>query len=283
MPTMRPGRRIHGLEPAAAGGPSVAGVTGRDDDAGRRWSIGEVARASGVTVRALRHYDEIGLLSASERTASGHRRYTGSDVRRLYRVRALRALGVPLEEIAGVLSDPAGDLAAMRDLLTAQLRGLEAHAVRIEQLTHRLRGLLEQIDGASMPDADQFMTTLEMISVFETSFTAEQREQLAQRRAELGPAAIEAAKTEWAGLVEELLRHVQDGTPVDDQRVRALVGRWDALANRFHADGEAGERTKAAAQRMWEEHSEEIGRSLPWPVDRMRDLVDYLDQVRRAG
>jgi MerR family transcriptional regulator, thiopeptide resistance regulator len=39
------------------------------DDTGRRWSIGELARASGLTVRALRHYDEIGLLTAGERTA----------------------------------------------------------------------------------------------------------------------------------------------------------------------------------------------------------------------
>jgi DNA-binding transcriptional MerR regulator len=253
------------------------------DDAGRRWSIGEVARASGMTVRALRHYDEIGLLSAGERTASGHRRYTGRDVRRLYRIRALRGLGLSLEEIASVLADSEGDLVAMRDLLTAQLRGLEAHAAGIQQLTHQLRGLLGQIDSASMPDPDQFMMTLEMISVFETSFTAEQQEQLAQRRAELGPEGVEAAKTEWAGLVEELLRHVQDGTPVDDPQVRALVGRWDALANRFHSDGADGERTKAAAQAMWQDNSEEIGRSLPWPTDRMRDLVHYLERVRQAG
>ncbi|MDP9847598.1 MerR family transcriptional regulator [Streptosporangium lutulentum] len=253
------------------------------DDGERRWSIGEVARASGMTVRALRHYDEIGLLSASERIASGHRRYTESDVRRLYRVRALRTLGLSLEEIASVLADSADDLAAMREVLTAQLHGLESHAVRIQQLTHRLHGLLGQIDSASMPDPDQFMMTLEMISVFETTFTPEQREQLARRRAELGPEAVEAAKTEWAGLVEELLRHVRDDTPVDDPRVRALAGRWDALGNRFHSEGEDGERTKAAARRTWEENSEQIGQRLPWPVDQMRDLVVYLERVRQAG
>ncbi|GAA3440865.1 hypothetical protein Pve01_19840 [Planomonospora venezuelensis] len=257
-------------------------VTGRDG-AGRRWSIGEVARASGMTVRALHHYDEIGLLRASERTASGHRRYTGRDVRRLYRVRALRTLGLSLEEIADVLDGSADDLEAMRGLLAAQLHGLEAHAVRLRQLTDRLRGLLERLDGASMPDPDQFMTTLEMISVFEASFTPEQREQLARRRAELGPEAVEAAGLEWKELVEELLRHVQDGTPADDPRVRELVGRWDALGNRFHSTGADGERTKAAARRMWEEHSEELGRSLPWPAERMRELVRYLERVRQAG
>ncbi|GAA1309897.1 hypothetical protein Psi02_40910 [Planotetraspora silvatica] len=248
---------------------------------GRRWSIGEVARASGTTVRALRHYDEIGLLSPSERTASGHRRYTEFDVRRLYQVRALRSLGVSLEEIASVLADSTGGLEAMRDLLAEQLRGLEVHAAQVQQLTEQLRGLLGQIDHASMPDPDQFLTTLEMISVFETYFTTEQREQLARRRAELGSETIEAAKTEWAELVEELLRHVEEDTPVEDPRVRSLVARWDALGSRFHAGD--GEQTRAAAQRMWNDNSEEIGRSLPWPADRMRDLVRYLERVRQAG
>jgi DNA-binding transcriptional MerR regulator len=257
-------------------------VTGRDDT-GRRWSIGELARASGLTVRALYHYDEIGLLTAGERTASGHRRYTERDLRRLYRVRALRALGLSLEEIAGVLADSTDDLAMMRDVLTAQLRGLEAHAERLQQLQHQIRGLLGLIDHASMPGPDQFMATLEMISVFETSFTPEQREQLAERRAALGPEAVEAAKTEWAGLVEDLLRHEEDGTPVEDPRVQTLVGRWTALGNRFHPAGDAGERTKAAARTLWQENGAEIGRSLPWPADRMRAQVEYVQRARQTG
>lgn len=53
----------------------------------QRWSIGQLARASGVTVRTLHYYDQIGLVSPGERTAAGHRRYVEADVRRLYRVR----------------------------------------------------------------------------------------------------------------------------------------------------------------------------------------------------
>ncbi|MET7855830.1 MerR family transcriptional regulator [Streptomyces sp. NPDC005318] len=253
------------------------------DTAGRRWSIGELAHASGVTVRALYHYDEIGLLTAGERTASGHRRYTEGDLRRLYRVRALRALGLSLDEIAGVLADSAADdLGTMRDLLTAQLRDLEEQAARIEQLTHRIHGLVRQLDDSSMPDPDQFMTTLEMISVFETGFTQEQQEQLAERRAELGPEAVESARHRWAGLVEQLLVHVRDDTPVDDPQVQDLVRRWDELGATFHADDEQGERTKAAARRMWQENSGEISRRLPWPADRMAALVGYLERVRQA-
>ncbi|MEW9531134.1 MerR family transcriptional regulator [Microbispora sp. NPDC049125] len=249
------------------------------DDTGRRWSIGELAQASGVTVRALHHYDEIGLLTPGERTASGHRRYTERDLRRLYRLRALRALGLSLEQIAGVLADSADDLASMRDLLATQLRKLEEHAVRVERLQLRIHGLLDQIDGSSMPDPDQFMATLEMISVFETYFTQEQREQLAERRAELGPEAVEAAKRQWAGLVEEGLGHLREGTPADDPRVQDLVRRWDAVGAMFHKS----EETKAAALGMWRDNSAEISAPLPWPADQMRALVTYMEEARQAG
>ncbi|MFC3998206.1 MerR family transcriptional regulator [Nocardiopsis sediminis] len=250
-----------------------------NDDSGRRWSIGEVARASRLTVRTLHHYDEIGLVRASERTASGHRRYTGDDLRRLYRVRALRSLGLSLDEIDGALTGAPDDPAAVRDLLAAQLRGLRDQARRLDLLQRQISGLLEQVGTGSMPDPDRFMTTLEMMSVFESTFTPEERERLAERRAALGAGAVEAAKTEWAGLVEELLRHLGDGTPVDDPRVQDLVARWDALGGRFHG---GDDRTAAAAREMWAANSEELGRNLPWPTDRLRDLVRYLEQARNA-
>ncbi|MDX2730307.1 MerR family transcriptional regulator [Streptomyces sp. NBC_01707] len=280
---VRPGGRLgSALEPPATGGSSVVDVIGKDTT-GRRWSIGDLAHASGLTVRALYHYDEIGLLSASERTASGHRRYTEGDLRRLYRIRALRALGLSLEQIAGVLEDSSSDdLLSLRDLLADQLRNLQEQAEHIDRLRNRIHGLVRQLDESSMPDPDQFMTTLEMISVYETGFTREQREQLAERRAELGPDAVEAAKSRWAELVEQLLGHVRDNTPVDDPQVQDLVRRWDELGATFHAVGEQGERTKAAARRMWQDNSAELGRSLPWPADRMTALVGYLERARQA-
>ena len=60
---------------------------------GRRRKIGELAAATGLTVRALRHFDDVGLLCPAERSPAGHRWYTGDDVRRLYRIVALRQLG----------------------------------------------------------------------------------------------------------------------------------------------------------------------------------------------
>jgi MerR family transcriptional regulator, thiopeptide resistance regulator len=65
--------------------------------------IGEVAAATGLTVRTLHHYDEIGLLAASERSEAGYRLYSDADVRRLYRIVAFRRLGFALSQIAPLL------------------------------------------------------------------------------------------------------------------------------------------------------------------------------------
>jgi DNA-binding transcriptional MerR regulator len=82
-------------------------------------NVGEVAALAGVTVRTLHHYDRIGLLSPSERTPAGYRRYTPSDLDRLHRVLVYRELGFPLEEIASLLDDPAADpVAHLRRQLT---------------------------------------------------------------------------------------------------------------------------------------------------------------------
>jgi len=58
------------------------------------------------TVRALHHYDHLGLLTPSQRTTAGHRLYTAADVAWLYRIGLLRRLGFPLAQIAQVLEDP---------------------------------------------------------------------------------------------------------------------------------------------------------------------------------
>ncbi|MFD0476201.1 MerR family transcriptional regulator [Nonomuraea thailandensis] len=59
------------------------------------WKIGELAAATGLTVRTLRHFHHIGLLRPAGRSPTGHRLYTGDEVRRLYRILALREAREP--------------------------------------------------------------------------------------------------------------------------------------------------------------------------------------------
>ena len=65
--------------------------------------VGELARRTGLTVRTLHHYDEIGLLRPSLHTGSGHRLYTAGDVARLQQLVALRQLGFSLEDVRACL------------------------------------------------------------------------------------------------------------------------------------------------------------------------------------
>lgn len=87
--------------------------------------VGQIARLSGVTVRTLHHYDEIGLLSPADRSGSGYRRYSEQDLRRLQRIMFYRELGFALDDITDLVNDPdaepAEHLRRQHQLLTARL------------------------------------------------------------------------------------------------------------------------------------------------------------------
>ncbi|WP_214105101.1 MerR family transcriptional regulator [Acrocarpospora catenulata] len=237
-----------------------------------KWTIGELAEATGLTIRTLHHYDEIGLVSATERTDAGHRRYTEADLRRLYHVRGLRQLGLSLEEIGVALGRETGDL---RDLLRAQLAVLDVQANRIAEMKDQIRGLVEHADPEGM------LKTLELMSVAENYLSREQRDTLARRRAELGAEKVEDLRAEWLAVVQELRRHVVGGTPPDDPQVRDLARRWTAVGKAFDT---GDERVGAGAQAMWQANREQLNEHLTtrmgWegPGD-IADIVDYLQRV----
>ncbi|MEU7745522.1 MerR family transcriptional regulator [Nonomuraea sp. NPDC049158] len=260
-----------------------------NDGIERRWTIGELAKATGVTIRTLYHYDEIGLVRAGERTASGHRRYTEADLRQLYRVRALRGLGLSLEEIANVLRRPADDLTAMRDLLGAQLAELELQSARMAQLKTKIGGLLGLLDQSVMPDPEDFMTALEEISVYETYFGQEIRDHLAQRRIQLGEDTLRDLRAEWLVLLKEAHQHMLAGTPVDDPQVQAVTARWTAMAAAIQSgdeqrDEQFDERLKAAGTAWWRDNSAgvsaEVSRQIEWlDADGLPAILDYLQRA----
>ena len=86
------------------------------------YTVGALAQASGITVRTLHHWDAIGLLVPAERAGNGYRRYGAADVARLYRILALRRLGLSLEEIAAALDREGPELEA----------AVRAHLARVE-------------------------------------------------------------------------------------------------------------------------------------------------------
>jgi MerR family transcriptional regulator, thiopeptide resistance regulator len=97
----------------------------------RTWRIGEVATATGLTVRALHHYDQIGLVVASVRTSGSHRLYTSADLMLLYEVTAMRQLGLSLEQVGILLAERTD----VRRVIDQQLE----HVDRQIRMAQRLR------------------------------------------------------------------------------------------------------------------------------------------------
>ncbi len=101
------------------------------------FSIGQVAGLAGVTVRTLRHYDEIGLLSPSDRSGAGYRRYAEPDLGRLQQIMFYRELGFALDEITAMLDDPDADSAEQfrrqHRLLTDRLKRARAMVNAVEK------------------------------------------------------------------------------------------------------------------------------------------------------
>lgn len=124
-----------------------------------RIAIGRFARLSGLTVKALRHYDAVGLLRpAFVDPATRHRWYDPGQLEPARRIRRLRALDLPLDEVRAVLDAPDGG----RDRLTAYRRDVEAGVARDQRILHRLAHLMEgdemartDTDRVELPEADE--------------------------------------------------------------------------------------------------------------------------------
>ncbi|MDC7121988.1 MerR family transcriptional regulator [Cellulomonas fimi] len=119
---------------------------------GAGWRVGDLAALTGLTVRTLHHYDDVGLLRP-DRTAAGHRVYRRAHVERLYRISVLRRFGVPLDDIAAALDQPGWTLDGA---LRTHLVELEDQVLRMERLLHRLSATRPDVaaDRAARRDDD---------------------------------------------------------------------------------------------------------------------------------
>src|SRR5512143_3548210 len=102
------------------------------------FTVGELAKLTGVTVRTLHHYDEIGLVRPSARSAAGYRLYDDGDVVRLQQVLLHRELGLPLEQIAAVIDAPG----------FRRVDALRAQRAALAEKRDRLDGMLAAVDAA---------------------------------------------------------------------------------------------------------------------------------------
>jgi MerR family transcriptional regulator, thiopeptide resistance regulator len=198
-----------------------------------QWKIGDLAKRTGVSIRTLHHYDEIGLLSPSDRTESGHRLYGYEEVVRLQQILSLRQMGFSLEQIREMLDRPDFDVRRVIELHVARLR--EQIATQ-QDLCARLEAIATHYSTAS---AEDFIKAIEVMTMFEKYYTTEQLETLAQRGEQLGEARMREVAEEWPRLMADVRAEMQRGTDPADPRVQALAKKWMDLIHEF-TGGDAG-------------------------------------------
>lgn len=204
--------------------------------------VGEVAKRTSVSVRALHHYDEIGLLTPSRRSDSRYRLYDESDLLRLMQIKALRQLGFSLQEIRNLLTtSDHPPLRTIEERIAAIDRQIESQRqirVHLEQIAVALRG------GRS-PSAAELIEAIEAMTMFDKYFTEEQKKELQARRETVGEARIHEVENEWPKLIAEVRDAMAGGKAPDHPAVQKLATRWMALVQEFSGGNRGIEKSVA--------------------------------------
>jgi len=184
--------------------------------------VGELARHSGLTIRTLHHYDEIGLLKPSARSDGGYRLYDGADVARLHGIQALRRLGLTLAEIGDLLSRDGASLPAIID---RQLQSLDREITQASELRARLTLVQAAMASGSAPGMDDWLGTLSLMSTYGKYFDTE------ELRVILGN--LKRLASEWPPLVAQIREQMAQDAPPDAVAVQRLAREWMDLSIRW--------------------------------------------------
>ncbi len=192
--------------------------------------VGALAKRTGLTVRTLHHYDEIGLLSPGSRTAAGHRVYGEPEIHRLQQIASLRHLGLRLDEIRDCLDRPQY---ALERVLELQIERIEEQLSRHRQLRDLILQLRNRLHSAEGVSVDDLTRTIEATMNFEKYYTPEQMDQLRQRQKDVGDSRIQEVQKEWTELFSAYGKAMAQGLDPKSDEVRALALKSKALIAEF--------------------------------------------------
>src|SRR3954468_19128928 len=162
------------------------------------WKVGELARRTGMSVRALHHYDEIGLLEPSLRTSAGHRLYDTADIQRLQQIQSLRLMGLSLGGVKRLLD---GAAVSPRQVIDLHLARLHEQMSAQARLAERLTTLALHLDKAGEGSVEDLCHIIEAMTTMEKYFTTEQLEVLRERREGLPEGRAEEVQDAWAEII----------------------------------------------------------------------------------
>lgn len=230
----------------------------------KQYMVGEIAAATGLTVRTLQHYDNIGLLPVSGRTPSGRRYYTQADMVRLEQIIFYKSMGFSLGEIEEKLII-AQDLTELKEMLKQQEYLLLRKIEQLHTSFATIDAAMEVIDAGKQPPFNvllKFINTLPGDDVFEwapSMFSEEQNKVMSGYFKDLDD--VQKFYHTWKSILINATALLHSGVAPDSQPAQALAKRWwdmllsitngdiEAL-NQFSAIGEAGKQRMNGEEKM---------------------------------
>ena len=180
--------------------------------------VGELAKHTGLTVRTLHHYDEIGLLKPSGRSEAGYRLYSHSDVARLHGIQALRQMGLGLAEIADLFE---GRGAPPQAIIEQQMRAIDVEIARATDLRERLGLIRGQLAKGDQPGLDAWLRVLQDMATYGKYFSPEELKTILSDFAPL--------KDDWARLFADVRAAMDRGLPPEAPEAQSQARRWMSL------------------------------------------------------
>ena len=197
---------------------------------------GEFAQLTGVTVRALHHYDRLGILKPSRYSPAGYRLYRESDVARLEQIVALKLIGFSLNEIKKILKDGVVDLATT---LRRQREAIEEKRARLELAIKAIQRAEYVVSVSRQPNWELFAKIIEVINMQSNMdwsrkyYSEEARREIEKRAARIPGEIIEQAQRDWAALIKEVEAAVTAKEDPASANAQALAARWSELIKGF--------------------------------------------------
>jgi DNA-binding transcriptional MerR regulator len=237
------------------------------------YTIGELARHSGVSTRTLRHYDQLGLVRPSGRTPAGYRVYTDRDVLALHRVLAYQQMGLALKEIGPLLGPDGPPLEAVLD---RQIATVEAEVARQQRLLVMLRRVQRRACENSPDMADHLLKLLGFMRTYQRYFSDAELQKVVDFQTSLGDDGLRRMKREFDEAITGLRDAMERGQPADSEATLPFARRVLAFKKQFREDDDPEVRARGRA--MFAENPallEGTGLTLP--------LLDYMDQAVEAA
>lgn len=192
--------------------------------------IGELAEMTGITVRTLHYYDEVGLLKPTQTTTSGHRLYDMQCISTLYRIMAMKDMGFNLDEIKDLIMTKDIDILG---LIEIQILNVQKEIAKRQLLFSKLLKLKQTLKSTNNLSIDEFKAMAPFINYSaDKYFTKEQFNKMRNNMEGFSP-ELEKTSAEWLSFIAKLNYCYKNKLPNTDLTAIECIDYWKDLMNKL--------------------------------------------------